>query len=100
MAEHAQEMEAEIPPEIAAMSPLQVMLHAMSLEAAKGRWTSAALLARDGAPYVHPRLTAETHKHSFDLDGLTDEQLDAEIRRETARLGGGASPASDPDKPD
>jgi hypothetical protein len=34
MAQHAQQMQVAIPPEIVSMSPLQVMLRAMSLEAA------------------------------------------------------------------
>jgi hypothetical protein len=95
MAEQAEQMQAEIPAEIAEMSPLKVMLRAMWLEAGKGNWNGAATIAKDAAPYVHPRLSAETHKHSFDTEALTDDQIDAEIQRETARLGGGTSQASD-----
>ena len=57
IAEHAVSMSLAVPPDIAAMSPLQVMLRAMSIEAGKNNWGVAAEHAAKAAPYVHPRLT-------------------------------------------
>ena len=67
----------DVPPEIAAMTPLQVMLKAMAIEAAKDNWKQAAFFAKEAAPYVHPRLTSvnvnATVKKS--IDDFTDEEL-------------------------
>ena len=45
-----------LPSNIASMTPLEVMLHAMHLEAENGRWQQAAAIAEKASPYVHPRL--------------------------------------------
>ena len=39
------------------MTPLQVMLRAMALEANAENWKSAAALAKEAAPYIHARLS-------------------------------------------
>jgi hypothetical protein len=39
-------------------TPLDLMLHVMRQHAAAGRWDEAAGLAKDVAPYVHPKLPA------------------------------------------
>ncbi len=39
------------------MTPLQVMLRAMAIEANGDNWKAAAVFARDAAPYVHARLS-------------------------------------------
>ena len=72
----------EIRPEIAAMSPLEVLLRAMAIEANQNNWSAAADHAAKAAPYLHPRLANETHRieHGFG-DAETDELL-----RELAEL--------------
>lgn len=77
LAAHAGDMSGHVPPEIAAMSPLQVMLKAMSLEAAKGDWPKAAGLAGIAAPFVHPKLAAvEMNAHvRRSVEDLTTEEL-------------------------
>ena len=42
--------------EIAAMSPLDIMLRAMQIEAQTGEWRAAAALAKEAAPYLHAKL--------------------------------------------
>jgi hypothetical protein len=40
--------------------PLEVMLRAMRLHAEAERWDQAAAIAKDAAPYIHPRLASTT----------------------------------------
>lgn len=40
------------------ITPLEVMLHAMRAKYGEGDLVAAAALAKDAAPYVHPRLAA------------------------------------------
>ncbi len=40
------------------ITPLEVMLHAMRAKFKEGDLVAAAALAKDAAPYVHPRLAA------------------------------------------
>ena len=40
------------------LSPLEVMLRAMREHALAERWDQAAAVAKDAAPYCHPRLAA------------------------------------------
>jgi hypothetical protein len=47
-----------IPFEIARLTPLEVMLKAMSIQAYEGKWVAAAALAKEAAPYIHPRLAS------------------------------------------
>ena len=44
------------------ISPLEVMLEAMCHHHGKGQLDEAAKIAKEAAPYVHPRLGAITHK--------------------------------------
>ena len=44
------------------LSPLEVMLKAMRFHADAERWDDAADVAKDAAPYIHPRLAAVEHK--------------------------------------
>ena len=50
-----------------AMSPKDVMLFVMRLSAKEGWWFKAAEIAKEVAPYIHPKLTSTT--------------LDANVRR-------------------
>ena len=47
-----------IPEEIAKMTPLEVMLKAMSILAYEGKWVGAAAMAKEAAPYLHPKLSS------------------------------------------
>jgi alcohol dehydrogenase class IV len=78
------------PEQIAAMSPLDVMLHAMRLEIANDKWRVAAALAEKAAPFIHPKLAAETHRVLTD-DSHRDSE---EIRRELADVDRAAQAAS------
>jgi hypothetical protein len=42
------------------ITPLEVMLKAMRLHAEGERWDQAAMIAKDAAPYMHPRLATVT----------------------------------------
>ena len=44
------------PSEIASMMPVDVVQYAMRLELQGGRWRSAASIAEQAAPYVHPKM--------------------------------------------
>lgn len=43
------------------ITPLEVMLEAMLSCRAQGEMLKAAMIAKDAAPYMHPRLAAVTH---------------------------------------
>lgn len=43
------------------MTPLEVMLKAMTEHANAKEWDAAAGIAKDAAPYMHPRLAAVEH---------------------------------------
>jgi hypothetical protein len=43
------------------ITPLEVMLKAMRFHVDAKRWDEAATVAKDAAPYVHPRLAAIEH---------------------------------------
>jgi hypothetical protein len=63
IAESSQRATNELTQEqIAAMTPLDVMLHAMKLEVANAQWRLAAVFAEKAAPYIHPRLASEVHR--------------------------------------
>jgi hypothetical protein len=40
------------------ITPLEVMLKAMRMSADEGDWKGAAAIAKDAAPYMHPRLAS------------------------------------------
>jgi hypothetical protein len=46
-----------------AITPLEVMLQAMIHHHEAGNLDAAAAIAKDAAPYVHPRLSALTHNN-------------------------------------
>jgi hypothetical protein len=43
------------------ITPLEVMLHAMREHYGSGKFDEAAAIAKDAAPYMHPRLAAIEH---------------------------------------
>lgn len=77
MAVFAGRQPEEIRPEIAAMSPLEVLLRAMGLEANAGNWTAAAEHAAKAAPYLHPRLASTQLSATIgrELREMTDDEL-------------------------
>lgn len=40
------------------ITPLEVMLEAMRMHVNAGRWDDAAAVAKDAAPFVHPKLSS------------------------------------------
>ena len=66
------------------ITPLEVMLHTMRAALLDGDLPLAASIARDAAPYCHPRLSAITVKEeNIDIDDvrtMTDAELEARIR--------------------
>lgn len=62
---------------------------------------AAATLAKDAAPYVHPRLTSVEAKHTHDFSRLSDAELAAELLalrgRAFAALGAGSGEAEEPE---
>jgi len=57
------------------ITPLEVMLHAMHEHFAAKEYDAAAAIARDAAPYIHPRLSATKIVDEF--DGMEAETLRA-----------------------
>lgn len=49
-----------------AMTPLEVMVKAMKVHVDAQRWDAAAAIAKDAAPYIHPRLAAIQHSGGGD----------------------------------
>lgn len=67
----------DTPPEMDSPTPLEVLLGVMNHHWRARRYDKAAALARDAAPYLHPRLTRVAHQGSVVLrheDAL--EELD------------------------
>ena len=67
------------------ITPLEVMLRAMRCHANSQQWDRAAAIAKDAAPYLHPKLTSveppeppekEPPKNAPDCSALTDEELE------------------------
>ncbi len=75
---HAEAMQvvAQIDPEIAKLTPIDVMMRAMTLAASAGAWDKAAQFASIVAPYLHPKLNALALKATVnqELDHLSDDQ--------------------------
>ena len=69
------------------LTPLEVMLRAMREHAEAGRWDESAAVAKDAAPYLHPRLSSvdvrsqnEVTLHNVVADDpLTPEEWEAEV---------------------
>ena len=74
---HVEEMHNRYPAEFARMTPLEVMLAAMTACVAKGDLKMAGLFAKEAAPYVHPKLTAVAIQNNTpkNIDKMTDEEL-------------------------
>ncbi len=85
--DHATKMATVVSPDIGGMAPLNIMLHAMHLEASEGRWVHAAKLAADAAPYCHPRLSAVDMKTTMESDPskMSDQELLAIVAAGTGR---------------
>lgn len=68
---------AGIPPEIASLTPLEVMVRAMAISVTEGDWKSAVVYAAAAAPYLHPRLaTVEVKANGARrVEEYTDEEL-------------------------
>jgi hypothetical protein len=49
------------------MTPLQVMIHAMRLHVKNEQWKDAVAIAKEAAPYVHPKLASVEQK--LDAEG-------------------------------
>lgn len=45
----------------AGITPLEVMLHAMRMYVNAENWNAAAMIAKDAAPYMHPKLSSIEH---------------------------------------
>lgn len=73
------------------LSPLEVMIKVMRLHIAAARWDEAAAIAKDAAPYIHPRLAQIDARHSGTLT------LEALVRAsmEAATIAPTADPADD-----
>ena len=87
LAEVYERARAELrPKDILAMSPLDVMLHAMTIAARSENWPVAAAMAKEAAPYIHPKLTAATLDARFrrSPSDFTDDEL---LALESARMG-------------
>ena len=64
------------------ITPLEVMLNTMRAALLEGDLPFAVSIARDAAPYCHPRLSAITVKENIDDENLdvstmTDQELEA-----------------------
>lgn len=64
------------------LTPLEVMLKAMREHANAKRWDDAASIAKDAAPYMHPRLASMQHTgrgggpiQTVDLTKLSGDEL-------------------------
>jgi len=93
LAEAAERMAAGgtlTPEQINALSPLDVMLHAMKIDVAAGEWRSAASLAEKAAPYLHPKLASEVltlRKAPQTIEGaLLEIENDVELSRSYQNL--------------
>ena len=60
--------------------PLEVMLHSMRAALLDGDLPLAVSIARDAAPYCHPRLSAITVEENIDVSTMSDKQLEDEIQ--------------------
>ncbi len=60
------------------ITPLEVMLDAMRRHHKAKKWDKAAAIAKDAAPYIHPRLSATQHSGKLKLSGkVTIEETTA-----------------------
>lgn len=83
------------------VTPLEVMLTAMRNHVAAEKWDAAAAIAKDAAPYVHPRLSAVTMDANVknDASDLADAELAAVIRKPASGGDGATAETSGKEKP-
>jgi hypothetical protein len=67
------------PDEIADLSPLAVMLLAMRTAVKDGKLSVAAAVAKEAAPYLHPKLSSETLKIQNDDSKRSVEDIEREL---------------------
>lgn len=84
------------------LTPLEVMLKAMRHHAKANKWDEAASIAKDAAPYMHPRLASMQHTgrnggpiQTVDLTKLSGDEL-AQLENIFGPLAG----SGDDDAPD
>lgn len=65
---------------LAGETPLDVMINAMRIWQAEGNLEMAVSVARDAAPYMHPRLSSVTGKMTLYAE-LSDDALAAALAR-------------------
>lgn len=65
------------------ITPLEVMLTAMRSRAEKKDWDGAAAIAKDAAPYMHPKLASVQHAgpnggpiQTIDLSNMSEAEID------------------------
>ena len=72
------------------ITPLEVMLKAMMVHYKARRYDKAAAVAKDAAPYMHPRLSAMQvtgqNGGPIQTQELSNDKVNAAIERELARL--------------
>ena len=61
------------------LTPLEVMLKAMNEHVAKKEWDAAAALAKDAAPYMHPKLQSVMHTGDKENPVVTDNTIRIEF---------------------
>ncbi len=61
------------------LTPLEVMLTAMRTHADAMEWDEAAAIAKDAAPYMHPRLAAIEHTGK-DGGPIQTQEISDEVR--------------------
>jgi hypothetical protein len=87
------------------VTPLQVMMEVMLKHRAAGRDDKAAAIAKDAAPYMHPRLSyvkSDVSHADAELERALEDEL-AQLSRERAAANGAVSadqgPSAEPPHP-
>lgn len=60
-------------------TPLEVMLRAMDEHFKKEEWDAAAAIAKDAAPYMHPKLQSVMHTGDADKPVVTENHFVVEF---------------------
>lgn len=60
-------------------TPLEVMLRAMDEHFRKQEWDAAAAIAKDAAPYMHPKLQSVMHTGDADQPVVTENHFVVEF---------------------
>lgn len=73
------------------LTPLEVMLRAMREHAKNDDWDAAASIAKDAAPYMHPKLASTQHTGRgggpIQYANMTEEEIDARLAAFAAGAG-------------